>query len=198
MRFFACVVGAKSASWRSGVCDAIRPHHNLPILQNSPILQIHLYFQLPLMGGRIALKGRANCPQRKGELPSKEGRIAHNGWANCNSPLHVRYPNVGKYTYKSCKYTKKKTSWAWYEGVCVCRRGELQFAHVAIHPYCKIHPRCKIRPHFKFTHMEGRITIRPYTCVFWMLANIHVIKYKYTCKYLNTCKLMIERIYIPT
>ena len=182
MRAFACVVGAKSASWRSGVCDAIRPHHNLPILQNSPILQIHLYFQLPLMGGRIAL----------------------NGWANCNSPLHVRYPNVGKYTYKSCKYTKKKTSWAWYEGVCVCRRGELQFAHVAIHPYCKfipyckIHPRCKIRPHFKFTHMEGRITIRPYTCVFWMLANIHVIKYKYTCKYLNTCKLMIERIYIPT
>jgi len=114
MRTFACVVGAKSASWRSGVCDAIRPHHNLPILQNSPILQIHLYFQLPLMGGRIALKGRANC----------------------NSPLHVRYPNVGKYTYKSCKYTKKKTSWAWYEGVCVCRRGELQFAHTTICPYC--------------------------------------------------------------
>ena len=25
MDFFACVVGAKSASWRSGVCDAIRP-----------------------------------------------------------------------------------------------------------------------------------------------------------------------------
>ena len=136
MRTFACVVGAKSASWRSGVCDAIRPHHNLPILQNSPILQIHLYFQLPLMGGRIALKGRANCPQRKGELPTMDGRIAHNGWANCNSPLHVRYPNVGKYTYKSCKYTKKKTSWAWYEGVCVCRRGELQFAHTTICPYC--------------------------------------------------------------
>ena len=46
--------------------------------------------------------------------------------------------------------------------------------------------------------MDGRIAIRPYTCIFWMLANIHVIKYKYTCKYLNTCKLMIERIYIPT
>ena len=87
-----------------------------PILQNSPILQIHLCFQLPLMGGRIALKGRANCPQRKGELPT----------------------------------------------------------------------------------MDGRIAIRPYTCIFWMLANLHVIKYKYTCEYLNTCKLMIERIYIPT
>ena len=110
MRAFACVVGAKSASWRSGVCDAIRPHRNLPILQ------IHLCFQLPLMGGRIALKGRANCPQRKGELPT----------------------------------------------------------------------------------MDGRIAIRPYTCIFWMLANLHVIKYKYTCEYLNTCKLMIERIYIPT
>ena len=48
-----------------------------------------------------------------------------------------------------------------------------------------------IRPHFKFTpisnsppfqirhvtihpHMEGRIAIRPYTCVFWTFANIHV------------------------
>ena len=36
---FACVVGAKSASWRSGVCDEIRPHRNLPILQIYPILQ---------------------------------------------------------------------------------------------------------------------------------------------------------------
>ena|GEM_PF-1520162 len=149
MRAFACVVGAKSASWRSGVCDAIRPHHNLPILQNSPMLQIHLCFQLPLMGGRIAL----------------------NGWANCNSPLHVRYPNVGKYYMQIA-------SRAWHEDVCVRCRGELQFAHVAIHPYCKfipyckIHPCCKIHPHFKFTHVEGRIAIRPYACVFWMLANI--------------------------
>ena len=153
------------------------------------------------------------------------------GWANCNSPLHVCYLNVGKYTYKSCKYTKRRhghgmrefacvvgaKSASWRSGVCDAIRphrkfthivfrtyyefahvanspmfsitfngrancpqwmGELQFAHVAIHPYCKfipyckIHPRCKIRPHFKFTHMEGRITIRPYTCIFWMLANI--------------------------
>ena len=34
---FACVVGAKSASWRSGVCDAIRPHCNSPPLQIRPI-----------------------------------------------------------------------------------------------------------------------------------------------------------------
>ena len=40
----------------------------------------------------------------------------------------------------------QKTSWAWYEGVCV------RYPNVG----------------------------------------------KYTCKYLNTCKLMIERIYIPT
>ena len=40
---FACVVGAKSASWRSGVCDEIRPHRNLPILQNSSTLQfVHI------------------------------------------------------------------------------------------------------------------------------------------------------------
>ena len=117
MRAFACVVGAKSASWRSGVCDAIHPHRNLPILQNSPMLQIHLCFQLPLMGGRIAL----------------------NGWANCNSPLHVRYPNVGKYYMQIA-------SRAWHEDVCVRRRGKvrelaqrsmwcnspmLQFIHIA-------------------------------------------------------------------
>jgi len=29
MDFFACVVGAKSASWRSGVCDAIRLYREL-------------------------------------------------------------------------------------------------------------------------------------------------------------------------
>ena len=40
-------------------------------------------------------------------------------------------------------------SWAWYEGVCVCRRGELKFAHIAIHPYCKL-PTFQIRPYFKF------------------------------------------------
>ena len=85
MREFACVVGAKSASWRSGVCDAIRPHHNLPILQNSPILQIHLYFQLPLMGGRIALKGRANCPQWMGELQFAPTRVFSGCWQiSCN------------------------------------------------------------------------------------------------------------------
>ena len=55
----------------------------------------------------------------------------------------------------------------------------MQFAHVAIHPYCKfipyckIHPCCKIHPHFKFTHVEGRIAIRPYTGVIRTLANIH-------------------------
>ena len=51
---------------------------------------------------------RVNCPYTgEGELLLMDGRIALNGWANCNSPLHVCYPNVGKYTYKSCKYTKK-------------------------------------------------------------------------------------------
>ena len=121
---------------------------------------------------------RANCPH-------VEGRIAHNGWANCNSPLHVRYPNVGKYYMQIA-------SRAWHRFFCMRRRGELKFAHIANSP----------TPQFahiaKFTHVEGRIALRPYTCIFWMLANIHVIKYKYTCKYLNTCKLMIERIYIPT
>ena len=33
MDLFVCVVGAKSASWRSGVCDEIRSHYNSPTPQ---------------------------------------------------------------------------------------------------------------------------------------------------------------------
>ena len=128
-----------------------------PILQNSSMLQIRSHRKFihiakfihvansPMFS--IAFKGRANCPQRKGELPSKEGRIADNGWANCNSPLHVCYPNVGKYYMQIA-------SRAWHRFFCVRRRGELKFAHTAICPYCKfipyckIHPRCKIHPHY--------------------------------------------------
>ena len=133
--------------------------------------------------GRIALKGRANFNSPTSQFAhiakfthvanSPMFSIALNGWANCNSPLHVRYPNVGKYYMQIA-------SRAWHEDVCVRRRGELQFAHVAIHPYCKfipyckIHPRCKIHPHFKFTHVEGLIAISPYACVFWTFTNIHV------------------------
>ena len=113
MRAFACVVGAKSASWRSGVCDAIRPCCNSSILQIYPILQNSSMLQ-----------------------NSSTFQIHPCGRANCNSPLHVRYPNVGKYYMQIA-------SRAWYEGVCVCRRGELQFAHTTICPYCKIHPCCK-------------------------------------------------------
>ena len=133
--------------------------------------------------------------------------------ANCNSPM-LQFVHIVNSSMLQIRSHYNSPMWM----------GELQFAHVAIRPhrkfihvansftlqfthvdgriairpYCKIHPRCKIHPHFKFTHVERRIAIRPYTCIFWMLANIHVIKYKYTCKYLNTCKLMIERIYIPT
>ena len=76
MSMFACVVGAKSASWRSGVCDAIRPHFKFAMSQfahiairpmllrvffpsirpyyKSPPFQIRPCFQLPPCG-------RANC-----------------------------------------------------------------------------------------------------------------------------------------
>ena len=101
---FACVVGAKSASWRSGVCDAIRPHHNSPMLQFIHIANL----------SHIAI--RPHCI-------STILRIHPCGRANCNSPLHVYFLDVSKYHVNTCKYT---------------------------------------------------------------------------CKYLNTCKLMIERIYIPT
>ena len=57
----------------------------------------------------------------------------------------------------------QKTSWAWYEYVCARCRGELQFAHISNSPMFSIAP-----------HVEGRITIRPYACVFWTFANMHV------------------------
>ena len=62
-------------------CCKIRPHCI------SPILQIHPCFQLTIMGGRIALNGKANC----------------------NSPLRVCYPNVDKYHVNTCKYVCKHT-----------------------------------------------------------------------------------------
>ena len=85
-------------------------------------------------------------------LTYRRGRIALNGWANCNSPLRVCYPNIGKYTYKSCKYTKKRRhghgmrafacvvgakSASWRSGVCDeihphYNSSTLQFTHTAI------------------------------------------------------------------
>ena len=65
MGSFACVVGAKSASWRSGVCDAIRPHSKSPSFQiapitnrpchKSPILQITHVTNHPHVEGLIAI-----------------------------------------------------------------------------------------------------------------------------------------------
>ena len=79
---------------------------------------------------------------------------------------------------------------AWYGFVYVCRRGDLQIAHITIR-LCYNSPTFQIHPHSKFTHVSnsptlqfahifncphvgGRIAIRPYTCVFWTFANIHV------------------------
>ena len=55
MRFFACVVGAKSASWRSGVCDAIRLCCKFTHVANSRMLQIHAHFKFAHVGGLIAI-----------------------------------------------------------------------------------------------------------------------------------------------
>ena len=119
MRTFACVVGANCNSPMLQFIHIANLSHiaKFTHIANSPMLS-------------IAFNGRANCPQRKGELPSKEGRIADNGWANCNSPLHVCYPNVGKYYMQIA-------SRAWHRFFCVRRRGELKFAHTAICPCYK-------------------------------------------------------------
>ena len=42
MGSFAHIVGAKSASWRSGVCDAIRPHSKSPTLQITHVTIRHV------------------------------------------------------------------------------------------------------------------------------------------------------------
>ena len=48
MRAFACVVGAKSASWRSGVCDAIRPYCKfIPYCKIHPCCKIHPHYNSP-------------------------------------------------------------------------------------------------------------------------------------------------------
>jgi len=39
------------------------------------------------------------------------------------------------WTFANIHVNTQKTSWAWYGFLCVCRRGELQFALVANRPY---------------------------------------------------------------
>ena len=119
MRFFACVVGAKSASWRSGVCDAIRLCCKFTHVANSRMLQIHAHFKFAHVGGLIAI-----------------------------SPYTCVFWTFASIDVNTCKYTCKytKTSWAWCEYVCARCRGDLQIAlmllraflpriaHIAIHP----------------------------------------------------------------
>ena len=126
----------------------------LPILQNSSMLQIHLCFQLTIMGGRIALKG----------------------WANYNSPLHVCYPNVGKYHVNTCKYVCKHTkkhhglgmrafacvvgakSASWRSGVCDEIRPHRNLPILQIYPMLQNSSMLQIHPCCKFVH----ITIHPH------------------------------------
>ena len=74
---------------------------------------------------------------------------------------------------------------AW--GFCVCRRGKVrELAQRSMWCNSLIF---QIRSCFKFVHIfncpyvEGLIAISPYTCVFWMFANIHVNMCKYTKKH---------------
>ena len=159
MRAFACVVGAKSASWRSGVCDAIRPHRKFVHIVNSSILQNSSTLQFTHVAIHPYCKIHPRCK-------FVHITIHPCGRANCNSPLHVRYPNVGKYTYKSCKYTKK-TSWAWYEGICVCRRGKVrelaQWSMWAIRPHHNS-PTSQIHPCCKFVHIVNSSMLQIHLC----------------------------------
>ena len=123
MRAFACVVGAKSASWRSGVCDAIRPHRKFVHIVNSSILQNSSTLQFTHVAIHPYCKIHPRCK-------FVHITIHPCGWANCNSPLRVCYPNVGKYYMQIA-------SRAWHRFFCVRRRGELKFAHTAICPCYK-------------------------------------------------------------
>ena len=83
---------------------------------------------------------------------------------------------------------------AWYGFVYVCRRGDLQIAHITIR-LCYNSPTFQIHPCFKFTH----ITIRPYfqlppcgraNCN----SPLHVCFLdvrKYTCKYTKNIMGMV-------
>jgi len=87
MRFFACVVGAKSASWRSGVCDAIRPMllraflPRIALVTNSPTFQITHISNSPIL------------------------QFTHVGGLIAISPYTCVFLNVRKYV-NTCKYTK--------------------------------------------------------------------------------------------
>ena len=104
-------------------------------------------------------------------LTYRRGRIALKGRANCNSPLHVCYPNVGKYTYKSCKYTKRRhghgmrefacvvgaKSASWRSGVCDAIRPHRNLPILQNSPILQNHPCCKIHPHYNSPMWKGEL-----------------------------------------
>jgi len=49
----------------------------------------------------------------------------------------------------------------------------LQFTHIANYLHFKFAP-LQITHVTIHPHVEGRIAIRPYTCVFWTFTNMHV------------------------
>ena len=116
MREFACVVGAKSASWRSGVCDAIRPYCKI-----HPCCKIHPHFKFTHVEGGIE-----NIPQTGGYRKLSRKMISNNDWhgmrafacvvgANCNSPT-PQFAHIAKFIH-------------------VANSSTPQFAYIVFRPY---------------------------------------------------------------
>ena len=59
-------------------------------------------------------------------------KFAHVGGLIAISPYTCVF-----WAFANIHVNTQKTSWAWYGFVCVCRRGELQFAYIAIRLCCK-------------------------------------------------------------
>ena len=176
MGSFAHVVGAKSASWRSGVCDAIRPYCKFAHIFNSPPFQIRpCYNSPPFQITHIANSPTFQiCPHCKSpafqicpiaNYPCYDSPTC--GRTNCNSPLHVCFLDVHKY---ACKYTKKHhrhgvSMFAYVVGA-ICKSPILQFTPIPNHP-CYKSPPFQIRPCFQLPPFQIVLGIKNSKKVFY-------------------------------
>ena len=168
MGTFVCVVGANC---------------------NSPILQITHVTNCPHVEGLIAISpytgvirtfANIHVNTQKRYYGHGMGSFACVVGAICKSPplqiVHVfNCPHVegliaiSPYTCVIRTFanirvnTQKKASRAWYEGVCVRCRGELQFAPIPNSPMLQFAP-IPNRPYCEFTHISNLPLLQIYPC----------------------------------
>ena len=170
MGSFAHVVGAKSASWRSGVCDAIHPCYNSPYAVAcvfssnhahciSPPFQIAPIANRPMLLRVFFLKSPILQITHVTIHPHVEGLIAISPYTG----VIRTFANIRVNTQK--RHHGHGVSMFAHVVGAICKSPTFQITHVPNHPCSKLLP-LQIAHVTIHPHVEGLIAISPYTCVY--------------------------------